>query len=300
MNRNENILTLETFIDYYKDKNCPYLEKDFILFELSYYIDYPHEFTVNNGFLISLIKKGNIDLRINYKNYKSIEAPALVSVPPNYVYETSIECHDARIDSLFISFDCLSDLHFLPYTHYISQMMLNPVLKISNEKMYYLEYFISQIKDFYRLTNSPAYSMILKTLLYPFLMEVINYYSTPDLYHPHQNLKKITTQEDIVNKFFKLLEETRPIKRNISSYAEELYISPRYLSYAVKNVTNCAASKWINNAIILEAKKMLKLTSLSIQEISEKLNFESSAYFIYFFKKATGKTPLVYRNGKLI
>ena len=45
-----------------------------------------------------------------------------------------------------------------------------------------------------------------------------------------------------------------------------------------------------------EAKRLLRYTELSVLEIADKLEFETSTYFVRFFKKATCITPLQFRN----
>ena len=52
----------------------------------------------------------------------------------------------------------------------------------------------------------------------------------------------------------------------------------------------------IDRHVILEIKALLQSTSLSIQEISNRLSFPDQSFFGRYFKKHTGKSPLQYRN----
>ncbi len=66
-----------------------------------------------------------------------------------------------------------------------------------------------------------------------------------------------------------------------------------------KNHTGLTFINYVANKKVERAKELL-LLGLSVTEISEILNFESTAYFCRFFKKQTGKTPKEFKNlGKL-
>ena len=56
-------------------------------------------------------------------------------------------------------------------------------------------------------------------------------------------------------------------------------------------------SKWINDALIAEAKILLRDMDMSIQRISEELDFSNPSSFCKFFKRQLGQTPLEYRNS---
>jgi len=59
-----------------------------------------------------------------------------------------------------------------------------------------------------------------------------------------------------------------------------------------------STKKYIQNRRIEEAKRLLRYTSLPIADIAEKLNFDTSSYFVRAFAKAEGVTPLRYRENK--
>ena len=54
--------------------------------------------------------------------------------------------------------------------------------------------------------------------------------------------------------------------------------------------------KWISDALISEAKILLRKPDINIQQISEELHFGEQSSFSKFFKKHTGVTPVEYRN----
>ena len=104
-------------------------------------------------------------------------------------------------------------------------------------------------------------------------------------------------QEDLTRCFFEILLRHYETERNVFFYADKLCITPKYLTTAVKSVTNHSVQSWINEVVLIEAKRYLNTSILTIQQISEKLHFPTSSSFIRFFRTHVGCTPLCYRKN---
>lgn len=102
--------------------------------------------------------------------------------------------------------------------------------------------------------------------------------------------------EVLFSEFMKLLELHHKSRRNVGFYAKELNITPKYLSSAVKEVSGKTAARWIDEAVILEAKTLLKYSGMSIQEIAYHLNFSTQSFFGKYFKLHTGTSPSRYKR----
>lgn len=83
----------------------------------------------------------------------------------------------------------------------------------------------------------------------------------------------------------------------VHSMAEQLFISPRYLSDLLKQETGKTALELIHLSLISEAKNLLKKADRSIAEIAYDLGFENTSYFTRLFKKQTGMKPLEFRKN---
>lgn len=103
----------------------------------------------------------------------------------------------------------------------------------------------------------------------------------------HQNRK---SHPAIIH--FKELIETKFNKNlQVKDYAELLNISPNYLNILSKKETGLSASNHIQGRLILEAKRLLIHSNLTISQIAHDLNFSDTSYFIKRFKEATKQTP---------
>lgn len=79
-------------------------------------------------------------------------------------------------------------------------------------------------------------------------------------------------------------------------YADQLCITSNYLNGIIKKSMGINAKSYIRNQLLLEAKKLLTYTNHSIDEIADLLHFESTSYFIRFFRNHTNCTPLFFRK----
>lgn len=77
--------------------------------------------------------------------------------------------------------------------------------------------------------------------------------------------------------------------------AEQLHLSPTYLSGLLKNTTGKSTQQHIQDKIILKAKEKLSSTTLTVSEIAFELGFEHSQSFSKLFKSKTNLSPLAFR-----
>lgn len=87
-------------------------------------------------------------------------------------------------------------------------------------------------------------------------------------------------------------EQTLP---TVQFFADELHVSPAYLSDMLRTLTGQNTQQHIHHALIERAKQILLTTSLSINETAFQLGFEYPPYFSRLFKSKTGLTPAAFR-----
>ena len=99
------------------------------------------------------------------------------------------------------------------------------------------------------------------------------------------------------DRFIKLVKDKFKTERFLEFYADQLGVTPKHLSRTVKAQTGYSAASWIERFLILEAKILLKSTNLTVQQISDNLNFPTQSFFGKYFKKNVGVSPKFYRNS---
>lgn len=108
--------------------------------------------------------------------------------------------------------------------------------------------------------------------------------------------KRKTRQELVFSKFKKLVNEHCSRHRTIPFYADELNLTPHYLSSLIAKISGQSVMYWINRATLIQAKVLLKNKDILVGEVSERLNFPSQSAFGTFFKRETGMTPGEYQR----
>ena len=97
---------------------------------------------------------------------------------------------------------------------------------------------------------------------------------------------------DVIYRF----QEHCTTERRVSWYAKQLCITPKYLSEAVKAVSQRTPNDWIDQYVTLKIRVMLKNTTKTIKEITEELNFPNQSFLGKYFKEHVGMSPSQYRK----
>ncbi|MCM1337525.1 MAG: AraC family transcriptional regulator [Candidatus Amulumruptor caecigallinarius] len=131
----------------------------------------------------------------------------------------------------------------------------------------------------------------LRTLVYRTLYETNEQFKSDEQTSllPQQDNNRFRT-------FMRLLQSHYTREHSIRFYADEMNLSAKYLSLLIKKVSGRLATEWIDDYVILEAKNLIKYSSMSIQEIAYALNFPNQSFFGKYFKRHTGLSPKAYRN----
>jgi len=104
--------------------------------------------------------------------------------------------------------------------------------------------------------------------------------------------------EPLCNRFLDLLfrSDDMQIKQPVTAYAARLNITPNHLNKVIKGVTGKSPSEWIEEAIMVKAKMLLRNTSKPLSEIASELGIHDQSYFARRFKRHEGIPPTLYRS----
>lgn len=139
---------------------------------------------------------------------------------------------------------------------------------------------------------------------YPYRKEVVQHLIIALLYeidalYQHQSIdftNKLSRKEELNRRFHDLLFKHYKKERSVKFYADALFVTPKYLTEVIKELTGKPAGEIIDEAIILEAKVLLKMPEYSVMQVRQMLNFSDKSFFGKFFKRATGLSPSAYRE----
>ncbi|MBN8679885.1 MAG: helix-turn-helix transcriptional regulator [Chitinophagales bacterium] len=139
-----------------------------------------------------------------------------------------------------------------------------------------------------------------QTLLVSNIELLLNYCSR---YYGRQFITRKNANADVVGKTEQLLQDyfrSGALKEHglptVKYLAEQVHLSPNYLSDLLKKETGKTAQDHIHYQLIEEAKTVLLQSGASVSEVAYELGFEYTQYFSKLFKQKTGMTPSAYRN----
>lgn len=82
----------------------------------------------------------------------------------------------------------------------------------------------------------------------------------------------------------------------VSFYADQLNITQHHLNVVCKQVTGKTASDVVRSRSMLEARRLLTFSDLTITEVATQLSFLDSSYFARVFKSETGLSPATFKQ----
>lgn len=182
--------------------------------------------------------------------------------------------------------------------NYFSQSSINLILHLYN---YHIikpiakdkalnEIFLSQLIKELETENAFAQKNIIAALLDLYLLKL-------ERKSPQNKLQSNNSKHyDTFLQFKNLVESNYITTRNVKDYAEMLIISTKLLNQAVKEVTLNTAKAFIDNYVILEAKRAIASTEKSLKEIAFDIGFDEVTNFTKFFKNKLKISPKNFRK----
>lgn len=172
----------------------------------------------------------------------------------------------------------------------------HPLFQLNEVSMEFCETYFHLLKLQMSEPLNDYRRQILKLMARGATLEILAYLdkmiSTEDL-----NVTRLAsnTGDYTFHTFTNLLRE-HPHKREVQWYAEQIGITPKYLSEICKERSGKSASEWIADVTIAELKHLLRETTIPIHKIAEQMEFPNASFFCQYTKKHTGLTPNKFRK----
>lgn len=242
--------------------------------------------------VFALCTKGFMRIRINMEGYVVGENHLVLSLPDQIIQHVE-RSEDVAGIFIVISKNFMEEIiphiqNTLPAFFYIKE---HPVTELNAEEIGCIKEYHSFLWKKVKAKGHPYRKEIAQSLLLAVFHEVYGMFKN----HMPIEVKK-SRQEELFAAFIQTLALHHKQERSVAFYAGKLCVTPKYLSLLVKNVSSRTAGEWIDNYVVLEAKALLSSSTLSIQEISDRLNFANQSFFGKYFKQHVGISPTEYRK----
>lgn len=167
-----------------------------------------------------------------------------------------------------------------------------PPLPLTERMKDTLRVFADQMFSAFHSENDLRFETI-GAYLKLFLIECNNHCSL----YPTNNTQQIEVGKTIVKNFKEIVEKHFTEWHQVKDYAEALYVSPNYLNEVIKSSLNISAKEYIQNRLVLEAKRMVLFTDKSSKEIGYNLGFDDPSHFSKFFKNNTRQSIMEFKGS---
>ena len=271
---------------------CMFIDNDLLLFGSFDEVPLSTDPRRVNCLFVAICLEGCAKYTVDGKE-QLVKKDDVILINDGQVIDSYLLSHDCRGVAMMCSNDFFSEV--LKEVREISNLFLfaysHPVFHLMPERVQtFMEYYnliLQKIKDPEHQFRRELAMSLLKAMLYDMGNEI------------HRRLlsaPKRTCAETIFHDFIVLVKEHFRQERRVGWYAEQLCITPKYLSETVKQVSRRTPNDWIDHYVILEIRLLLRCSNMSIKEIAQDLNFPNQSFFGKYFKEHVGTSPSKYRR----
>lgn len=247
------------------------------------YINEPYR---AESYAIEFLRKGSIIMQTQLDKIV-IDAPAIITLSPSVIRSFTKNSDEILIDIIFFKpqffLETQTNVFFLLQYEFFENNHVFNLEKESKNKFEQIFNLISQTL----VANYENQALVLRSYLYILIYEIDSI---------QKRSPRNSVQNPIFEKFKEILFKDFLSQRSVQYYANSLNITRKYLSEVIKKNSGKTASNWIDDMIILEAKVLLQNKDLTINQISDILNFSNQSIFGRFFKNHEAISPLEYRK----
>ena len=194
-------------------------------------------------------RSGKAHIEIDLQAYEVTENTQLLLLPGS-IFNCTCASHDFTVsyivfsDTLFREITSRLDPSFF---HFLKE---HPCIVIPEERVKPFIGLSLVMKDLYEDRDNSFRIQIFKNFIQNFILD---FYDKTQHLFLQKKTEGINRQEEIFKRFIQLIHKHCTTQREVSFYAAELFITPRYLSTIVQNVSGNTAKSIIDRHVILES-----------------------------------------------
>jgi AraC-like DNA-binding protein len=230
--------------------------------------------------------KGEMRIIVDGRSYH-IKKGGMVTLFPESILQICWKSPDYESYAVAITRKFFDSIAMPPTTPTYLYIKENPCIMTTNHEQKDLHILYDELKRRDMRTEHPWRFEISKSLATAIFYEVFAIYqkgtSTPHQLCQRKNTLFLDFQQFVTVHYIE--------HRGINFYADKLCITPRYLSAVVKEISGLTPSHCIEKVVASNARILLTTTQMTIQHISDELNFPNHSFFSKYFKRVTGMTP---------
>lgn len=245
---------------------------------------------------IAICTRGKIRGTMNGQNME-LHKNQVAIIPPNVIITDPMSSPDIELKAMFFtnrilqSFlrDKMNVWNDVVYVHRIHIITLE-----GEELMFFTNFYDMLSLYFDQRANHPFRTDAIQSFLRGGILSLcgamkLRMQNDESPIHMHAN-------NNHFQRFLDLLHVVEVKHHPVEWYANELCISPKYLSFLCKKYSGKTANQWITEHVLEDIRYYLKQTDYSIKQICDQLGFPNTSFFGRYVKEHFGMTPMQFRQ----
>ena len=241
-------------------------------------------------YAILFVTQGSLSGRVNMVDFE-MKAPAAVYIFNDHVLHYNSSSPDLKVRLLSFSPVIAEELSLSLHYDNLQFAYARPAAQLDETSMQAIMHYLDLMEILMQKESPERRTTIIK------LIQSLSSY----FYEFHANSlssqKPFSRSEELAGQFLSLVDMHCHEHHNIKWYADALHLTPVYVSNVVKQVTGRTAGDNITDCLVRKAKSLLLTSTLSIQQISDRLGFQNQSHFGTFFRRAVGTSPQKFRRN---
>lgn len=279
--------------------SASYLDEDILIIDNIKVLANPDPVRLQMN-MIASCQEGSLKMDINGKVIEVSKNDIFVC-PPNSVIDVLEVSPDFACVALCVTNRGMQNILRSHVNVWNRAMYVNKVsvIKMTMGEMLFYAKFTDLIRlclDFKSMEHStwtwgPYRREIVETLLKTALLALCHAF----VEDAPEGAKASSTTNELFDRFLELLQQNEVKHRPVEYFAQQLCITPKYLSIVCKRHSQKTAIEWITEYTLSDITYYLRSTNRSIKEISAILGFSNTSFFGKYVREHFRMSPLKYR-----
>lgn len=239
---------------------------------------------------VFICMEGRAVVNVNFKNYL-LKPNDILVLSEDSITTFLRTSKDFRLFYCLLNKSLASEIAYHLPNHLFSFLWESPLCVPEKTEVPLLEMWIEQVLHIIQKCTTYRHIM-LRNHVQNLFLKITERIPSNDFVKNEYSRKEI-----LCWKFWDLVGKHCKEHRDVAFYAQELCITPFYLSQITKGFMNDSPKGLIDRQVILEIKALLSSSDISIKEIAEQLYFEDTSYMCRYFRRHTGLSLSAYRKS---
>lgn len=271
-----------------------YIEDDLLLIDQLADAPFPAEPRRMNFILLGFCTRGQVEYRVDTVEHV-VHPGEVIIVSERHVVDHYKASPDLMGLCMMVSVpffkEVIRDVSDLSALFLFSRN--HPVMKLTEREGDIFHRYFYAIRERITDTTNHFRRELIRTLMLAMFYDLSNVIYS---FRQQTNQRK-SRADEIFAQFIKMVEANCKEERRVAWYAEQLGITPKYLSETVKHVSKRTPNEWIDNYVTLEIRVQLKTSTKTIKDIAKEMKFPNQSFLGKYFKEHVGMSPSDYRRS---